>query len=259
MAMELIEAAVDGSLERVKAALAVGASVDGEDPGGQTALFWAAMGGHGDMLRVLLQAGAVVEKRNPGGQTSLMGAAMRGQKACAEALLAAGAGINGADSRGLTAWAWAALHEKPELCDFLVAAGADTLVHHARCPDAQSLPIVDLERLARCDGTGPDLWLGCLGLVFNMSSGRSFYGPGGAYAAFAGRDATIAFARHVVAVPDGPPPSAADILALPTKERIAAEGWSQKFKDKYPIVGRLPSLAPTEEETTGDIPWGSKL
>lgn len=48
-----------------------------QDPGGQTAVFWAAMEGHAEALDWLLKHGAPVDAKNEGGQTALMGAAMR--------------------------------------------------------------------------------------------------------------------------------------------------------------------------------------
>ena len=53
------------------------AMVPFQDPGGQTAVFWAAMEGHAEALDWLLEHGAPVDATNEGGQTALMGAAMR--------------------------------------------------------------------------------------------------------------------------------------------------------------------------------------
>ena len=75
--MRLIEAAMDGNLVRMAAAVNDGAPVAFQDPGGQTALFWAAMEGHSEALEWLLVQGAPVDATNEGGQTALMGAAMR--------------------------------------------------------------------------------------------------------------------------------------------------------------------------------------
>lgn len=75
--MRLIEAAMDGDLVEIAAAVNDGATVAFQDPGGQTALFWAAMEGHSEALDWLLEQGAPVDATNEGGQTALMGAAMR--------------------------------------------------------------------------------------------------------------------------------------------------------------------------------------
>ena len=68
---------MDGDVASMATAVADGASVAFQDPGGQTALFWAAMEGHGEALEWLLEQEAPVDATNEGGQTALMGAAMR--------------------------------------------------------------------------------------------------------------------------------------------------------------------------------------
>lgn len=76
--MDLIEAAMDGDTDEVQAALRAGADVTFRDPGGQTALHWAAIGGDIDKVRILIgDYDAPVDAANDGGQTPLMGAAMR--------------------------------------------------------------------------------------------------------------------------------------------------------------------------------------
>merc|ERR1712117_987970 len=108
------------------------------------------------------------------------------------------------------------------------------------------LPTVDAAALRSRDGSGGDVHLACLGLVFDVSSGISFYGPGGPYAALAGKDATVALAKHsLVAVDD----SSGDVSSLTLKERIAAEGWAAKFKGKYPIVGRFLFQIPSQQRS----------
>ena len=75
--MRLIEASMDGDIVEMAAAVEAGAAVGYQDPGGQTALFWAAMEGNTDALEWLLEREAPVDAVNEGGQTALMGAAMR--------------------------------------------------------------------------------------------------------------------------------------------------------------------------------------
>ena len=75
--MRLIEAAMDGDVAVMAAAVDDGAPVGYQDPGGQTALFWAAMEGHTEALDWLLEHDAPLDATNEGGQTALMGAAMR--------------------------------------------------------------------------------------------------------------------------------------------------------------------------------------
>lgn len=42
---------------------------------------------------------------------------------------------------------------------------------------------------------GAPIYIGLLGTVFDVSKGASFYGKGGAYHVFAGRDATVGLAK----------------------------------------------------------------
>ena len=58
-----------------------------------------------------------------------------------------------------------------------------------------------LSELAAYNGTDTSkpLYLGCNGLVFDVSNARGFYGPGAAYGVFAGRDASRGLARMEIA------------------------------------------------------------
>eukprot|EP00511_Aplanochytrium_stocchinoi_P001930 CAMPEP_0204840982 /NCGR_PEP_ID=MMETSP1346-20131115/39942_1 /ASSEMBLY_ACC=CAM_ASM_000771 /TAXON_ID=215587 /ORGANISM="Aplanochytrium stocchinoi, Strain GSBS06" /LENGTH=238 /DNA_ID=CAMNT_0051978765 /DNA_START=57 /DNA_END=773 /DNA_ORIENTATION=- len=227
-----------GSLKTVVEQLEKGTPVDSRDPAGQTALFWAVMQNDVPMVEVLLKHGADIEKQNDTGQTPLMGAALKGHVQIIKILLELGADINRMDGTGLTSWAWAALSNREEACMYLLEAGADSMLHHRHNTD--DLPLVGLEELADWNGTGAEakLCIGCLGLVFDVSSGASFYGPGGGYAAFAGNDATIALGKHIVDI-DHP---GTKYTELTIQERIGAENWSAKFKQKYKLIGKLHSL-----------------
>ncbi|KAI3949269.1 hypothetical protein MKW92_041273 [Papaver armeniacum] len=60
----------------------------------------------------------------------------------------------------------------------------------------QILKLWKIEDLAMYNGTDADgspILLGILGSVFDVTKGRSHYGPGGGYHHFAGRDASRAF------------------------------------------------------------------
>lgn len=94
-----------------------------------------------------------------------------------------------------------------------------------------------LQQLKQFDGTDPSkpIYVAIKGRIFNVSTGNSFYGPGGAYAMFAGKDASRALAKmskneeDVVASLDG----------LTEKEIGVLIDWEKKFEAKYPIVGRV--------------------
>ncbi|CEG01189.1 Cytochrome b5-like heme/steroid binding domain [Ostreococcus tauri] len=67
--------------------------------------------------------------------------------------------------------------------------------------DANALETYTAETLAALTRAGdpPTCALACDGLVFDVSSGREFYGVDGPYAALNGRDATRALATMTIA------------------------------------------------------------
>jgi membrane-associated progesterone receptor component len=85
------------------------------------------------------------------------------------------------------------------------------------------------------DDDGPILFAAD-GIIFNVYKGRNFYGPGGEYHIFAGRDATRLLAKTKVVEESS--------KELKTKlniaERAALAAWIYTFKSKgYDIVGKL--------------------
>lgn len=97
--------------------------------------------------------------------------------------------------------------------------------------------------LAAYDGTNdPDgpILLAADGLVFNVYKGRNFYGPGGEYHLFAGRDATRFLAKTIVEeeTPDE------SVKPLTMAERAALAAWIFTFKGKYDVVGKLEGFDP---------------
>ena len=99
------------------------------------------------------------------------------------------------------------------------------------------------DELAEYDGTNdPDgpILLAADGLVFNVYKGRNFYGPGGEYHLFAGRDATRFLAKTIVE--EEPPEEATKPLTM--AERAALAAWIFTFKGKYEVVGKLEGFDP---------------
>ncbi|KAK1783055.1 cytochrome b5-like heme/steroid binding domain-containing protein [Copromyces sp. CBS 386.78] len=93
------------------------------------------------------------------------------------------------------------------------------------------------------------VYLAVRGRVFDVTSGRNFYGPGGPYANFAGRDASRGLAHGsfdedmLTKDLDGP----LDTLSDLTKDQLEAlQGWEERFDEKYLVVGKL--VAAGEEE-----------
>jgi membrane-associated progesterone receptor component len=100
-----------------------------------------------------------------------------------------------------------------------------------------------LAEVAQHDGATADsgpILLAADGEVFNVGTGRNFYGPGGEYALFAGRDATRLLAKMRTELESDD--EAAKPLSI--AERLTLAGWVFTLRSKYELVGRLaPELA----------------
>lgn len=84
--------------------------------------------------------------------------------------------------------------------------------------------------------------------VLNPSC-RMFYGPGGPYALFAGKDASRALAKMSFEDKD----LTGDISGLGPFELEALQDWEYKFMSKYVKVGTIKNTAPeTLGESTGE-------
>lgn len=93
------------------------------------------------------------------------------------------------------------------------------------------------------------VYLSVRGRVFDVTPGRNFYGPGGPYANFAGRDASRGLAcgsfdeDMLTKDLDGP----LDTLAgLGDEEMEALRGWEERFSEKYLVVGKLVAVGSEE-------------
>ena len=94
-----------------------------------------------------------------------------------------------------------------------------------------------LSELAAYDGSDPQkpLLVGIKGHVYDVGRGRSFYGPGGPYGMFAGKDCTRALAK----VAFDPELFTGNIEGLDQEELDKLEEWIEMFEGKYRRVGRL--------------------
>ncbi|KND87556.1 Damage response protein 1 [Tolypocladium ophioglossoides CBS 100239] len=98
------------------------------------------------------------------------------------------------------------------------------------------------------------------GRVFDVSRGRNFYGPGGPYANFAGRDASRGLAcgsfdeDMLTEDLDGP----LDTLdGLGKDELEALRGWEERFLEKYDVIGKLVSQKEFDSSSNGTSGAGS--
>jgi membrane-associated progesterone receptor component len=87
--------------------------------------------------------------------------------------------------------------------------------------------------------SGSKIYVAADGYVFDMSShetGKSFYGPGGPYHAFAGKDASIGLATMET---DPSKWKKSSVSELSAAERDILQDWVNRFSAKYQIVGYL--------------------
>mmetsp|Transcript_13828 Transcript_13828/g.34016 ORF Transcript_13828/g.34016 Transcript_13828/m.34016 type:complete len:103 (-) Transcript_13828:392-700(-) len=94
------------------------------------------------------------------------------------------------------------------------------------------------EELAHYDGKdGKPVYLALRGQVFDVSEGRSFYGPGGPYEAFAGKECSRALALMKIDAAE----CNDNLEGLDDKCLQTLQDWTKKFTQKYKIVGQVAS------------------
>ena len=76
-----------------------------------------------------------------------------------------------------------------------------------------------------------------MGYVYDMSSGKQFYGPGGTYGFMAGYDSTVALAKF--SMNPGYLNKKYTMQAFSEDELNSLAGYVRRFATKYPIVARL--------------------
>jgi len=102
----------------------------------------------------------------------------------------------------------------------------------------QQLKVYDGESVV-CGGS---ICVAVNGKIFDVTRGKRFYGPGGPYSSFAGRDASRGLATFSVEpVSD----EYDDLSDLKPGEMEQVKEWELQFSEKYELVGRL--LKPGEE------------
>jgi predicted heme/steroid binding protein len=102
-------------------------------------------------------------------------------------------------------------------------------------PERPDLPLFTLAELRAYDSSNERTYLGCNGLVFDVSSSPS-YKEGGSYSQLAGHDASVALARMDLSAASL---SLSDVV-LTEEQQGSLETWAKFFVGKgYSIVGRL--------------------
>jgi membrane-associated progesterone receptor component len=104
-----------------------------------------------------------------------------------------------------------------------------------------------IQELREYDGTGKDerVLIAVNGTVYDVTKGKRFYGPGGPYAAFGGKDASRGLATF--SVTSSETLEYDDLSDLNSMEMDSVREWEEQFKEKYDMVGKL--LKPGEEHT----------
>jgi len=113
---------------------------------------------------------------------------------------------------------------------------------------SSGIKIYSVEELKKYDGSpgSPGLYIALLGVVYDVAKGAQYYGPGGGYSFFAGRDASRAYVTGnfeeagLVSNVDG----------LSSGDYLGLEEWSRFYEKDYSKVGVLNGLF---YDSNGDV------
>lgn len=121
-------------------------------------------------------------------------------------------------------------------------------------------PVEELEEMEKQDFTrhtllkyngtdDPRILLGINGNVYDVTRGKGFYGPGGPYGVFAGRDASRCFATFstdasIIKDEDD------DLSDLNYMQQESLREWEAQLSEKYTLVGKLLK----SDGATKDVP-----
>ncbi|XP_071686217.1 membrane steroid-binding protein 2-like [Rutidosis leptorrhynchoides] len=119
-------------------------------------------------------------------------------------------------------------------------------------PPPVQLGEISEEELKAYDGndSGKPLLMAIKGQIYDVSQSRMFYGPGGPYALFAGKDASRALAKMSFEEKD----LTGDISGLGAFELDALQDWEYKFMSKYVKVGTIKKPEGAPEASTAPEP-----
>lgn len=109
-----------------------------------------------------------------------------------------------------------------------------------------------LDELSEHTGANGDtILLAVHGRIFDVTSGRSFYGPGAGYSNLAGKDASRAFATNCYNNRD-----LHDQRGLTEEQRLAIDGWYNFYLNHHTyqpvgwvVIPEIPPEAPLPNDT----------
>ncbi|KAL0452506.1 UNVERIFIED_CONTAM: Membrane steroid-binding protein 1 [Sesamum latifolium] len=112
-------------------------------------------------------------------------------------------------------------------------------------PPPVQLGEITAEELKQYDGSDSKkpLLMAIKGQIYDVSQSRMFYGPGGPYALFAGKDASRALAKMSFEEKD----LNGDLTGLGVFELEALQDWEYKFMSKYVKVGTVKTTVPVTD------------
>ncbi|XP_076886926.1 membrane steroid-binding protein 1-like [Bidens hawaiensis] len=115
-------------------------------------------------------------------------------------------------------------------------------------PPPVQLGEISEEELKAYDGNDPQkpLLMAIKSQIYDVSQSRMFYGPGGPYALFAGKDASRALAKMSFEEKD----LNGDLTGLGAFELDALQDWEYKFMSKYVKVGTIKKPEGAPEAST---------
>ena len=100
--------------------------------------------------------------------------------------------------------------------------------------ESASLPRLDADSLAVFNGTNDHpIYISIKGVVYDVSSGSDFYGPGKPYGVFAGKEVSRCLAK--MQVNDGE--ANASWRTLNDEHKETLNEWEAKIRAKYPVAG----------------------
>lgn len=85
--------------------------------------------------------------------------------------------------------------------------------------------------------------------IFDVTSSKQFYGPGGPYHVFAGKNATHGLATSTTDADK----VTGDLSDLTESQKDTHMQWHAKYSSKYPVVGYLVADGATTTEETESI------
>ncbi|KAK4282047.1 hypothetical protein QN277_013469 [Acacia crassicarpa] len=119
-------------------------------------------------------------------------------------------------------------------------------------PEPVQLGEMTEQELRTYNGSDPNkpILVSIRGQIYDVSAGRNFYGPGGPYAMFAGKECS----RALALLSFKPVDINGNLEDLSEEDLVILEDWEYKFIEKYVKVGQLvPEKSTQQNEFRGEI------